>query len=99
MQNLEATLQTKLANQTKLYLPAAGAFFFKNGTFNSNGDFLAQVLYNRTVFPGTISASASLAISSSSITSTPHPAPVPKLAPRNPLVAAQVAVTAAQAKM
>ena len=53
MSGLEDSLASKLANQNRLYLPASGAFFFKNATFNKNGDFLAQVLYNGTDAPDT----------------------------------------------
>ena len=36
----------KLNDQNKLYLPGSGSFFFKNGTFNSKGDFLTQIQYD-----------------------------------------------------
>ena len=48
---LQTTLQTKLQNQHKLFLAGQGAFFFKNATFNQEGDFLTQVLYNGTDAP------------------------------------------------
>ena len=57
MANRIGDLVEKLQNQQKLYLPGAGVFFFKNGTFNSNGDFLTQVLWNGSE-PPEVSAKA-----------------------------------------
>ncbi|KAK4695853.1 hypothetical protein P7C71_g1976, partial [Lecanoromycetidae sp. Uapishka_2] len=48
MPMLVSTLVNKLNNQNKLYMPGAGSFFFKNGTFNSKGDFLTEIKYDGT---------------------------------------------------
>lgn len=45
---LRTTLLHQLNNQNKLYMPGSGTFFFKNGTFNSKGDFLTEIKYDGT---------------------------------------------------
>ena len=45
---IAASLADKFKDQDRLFLPGSRSFFFKNGTFNSNGDLLVQVRYDGT---------------------------------------------------
>ena len=50
MQYLIGDLTHKLNNENKLFMPGSGSFLFKDGTFNSHGDFLTAIKYNGTDF-------------------------------------------------
>lgn len=47
-----AQLEKVLNHEHKLILPGAGEYLFEKGTFNINGDFLAQIHFNGTDAPG-----------------------------------------------
>ena len=49
--SLHTSLQNALRDQGRLFLPGNGSLFFKNGTFNNQGDFITEVRFNGTGVP------------------------------------------------